>query len=108
MTTIAGAWLQDMKGEPLPSPIIGAAEFGSCLERCPPTMSSVECGVECSRSLDVHSRGLPILVPFKAQQQKPQFVGWSMRAHECASSQQSQFNPNPMAPTIIAFAERNP
>ena len=106
MTAIAGAWLPGQ--EVLPSPIAGAVDFGECLGMCASTMSSVECGVQCARSLDVHKRGMPIYVPFSAQQLPPQYVGWTVRAKECASTEQSRFCPNPEAPTIMAFAERNP
>lgn len=108
MTAIAGAWLPTLELDPLPGPTLGALNFSDCLGMCETSLSRLECGVQCARSLDVHRRGMPIYVPFNAQQHPPQYVGWSVRAHECASTEQSQFCPNPNAPTIIAFAERNP
>jgi hypothetical protein len=108
MTAIAGAWLPALESKPLPAPVMGAVDFGECLGMCRPSMSAVECGVQCARSLDVHRRGMPIYVPFRAQQLPPQFVGWSTQAKECSSTEQSRFCPDPAAPTIMAFAERNP
>jgi len=108
MSAIAGAWLPALEAETLLAPVLGAVDFGECLGMCGPSLSSVECGVQCARSLDVHKRGTPIYVPFNAQQQAPQYVGWSVQAKECSSTEQSRFCPNPYAPTIMAFAQRNP
>lgn len=109
MSLLAGAWspILDTK-DTLPAPIFGAANFGECVGMCASTLSSVDCGVQCARSLDVNKRGTPIYVPFSAQRLPPQYVGWSVQAKECSSTFQNHFTPNPEAPTIMAFAERNP
>jgi len=106
MTAIAGAWLP--AGTEVQPTMPGALDFGECLGMCTSALTSVECGVQCARSLDVHKRGMPIYVPFSAQRLPPQYVGWTVRANECSSAEQSYFFPNPEAPTIMAFAERNP
>ena len=111
MASIAGAWLPDMGQKPAATLVaeIGAAELSSCLGMCEESrLGAMECGLQCSRSLDVRKRGLPTYVPFSSKPQPSQYVGWSMSACPCASAEKSQFQPDPAAPTLLDLAERNP
>jgi hypothetical protein len=108
MTAIAGAWLNlTPHNDLLQSPIQGAVDFAECLEACT-GVPGVECGVQCARSLDVHSRGLPVYVPFRAPNLPQQFVGFSLYQEECSQSSFGGFIPNPASPTIMDFSARNP
>ncbi len=105
MTTLAGAWLPQASFD---GSWEGALDLVGCLERCP-APASLECGVQCSRSLDVHRRGMPVYVPFAAPQLPGQYLGGVLHEQECSSSAvPTCFLPNPAAPTIMGFAERNP
>lgn len=116
MSLIAGSWAQSAPFlEPplgtLPVPIHRSTlELGECLGMCESTSpTDVTCGVQCLRSVDVSKRGLPVYVPFGAQQLPPQYTGWNVTAHECSSASQSgSFVPNPNSPTIMEMAEQNP
>jgi hypothetical protein len=107
MSVIAGAWLKEEDSLSI-APVIGAIEFATCIARCNTGVSAANCGLQCARSLDVHKRGLPIYIPFDAKQLPDQYVGLSLHVDECNFSQSSSFMPNPAAPTLLAFAERNP
>jgi hypothetical protein len=107
MSLLEDSWLPSVE---LPvTPILGAIEFAECLDRCN-GVSSLTCGAQCARSLDVHKRGLPVYVPFEARQLSRQFMGHSeyVDSNDKSPWTISQFIPNPRAPTILEFAERNP
>lgn len=91
---------------------IGIAELSSCLGLCTATSSSrlspLECGLQCSRSLDVHARGLPIYVPFSSRREPAQYVGSAITCPTCSAPEVSAFYPDPAAPTLFEFSERNP